>query len=71
MEKKYYSAPVMEIISTFSNESLANAVVDGQATMLGHTSKGTIVFDKEGDWSDGSDNPDAKGHPQWGNLWNF
>ena len=71
MNKKTYIAPVVEIVNTFSNESIANAVVDGNATMVGHTTKGSIVFGKEGDWTDGSDNVDGKFRgPVWGNLWN-
>ena len=68
--KKIYIAPEIEVISTFSNESVANAVVDGQATMVGHTSKGDITYDPGSDWTGGSDVVDTKSHHQWGDLWN-
>lgn len=66
--KKIYVTPGMLVISTFSNESIANAVVDGNATMVGKTSKNDILYDKGSDKTTGTDIVDAKDRP-WGDLW--
>ena len=58
----------MLVISTFSNESIANAVVDGNATMVGKTSKQDILYDQSSDKTDGTDIVDIKNRP-WGDLW--
>lgn len=58
----------MLVISTFSDESIANAVVDGNATMVGKTSRNNILYDETADKTSGDDWVDAKNR-SWGNLW--
>lgn len=65
--KKKYMTPETLVISTFSDESIANAVIDGNATMVGKTSRGDILYDYGSDKSRGDDNVDGKF--RWGNLW--